>query len=119
MVDDEVTFRDEVVVIDGDLLTEIVDERREDLLPTLSALRTPKVVFTPCGVVHQIFGDELVDDGVVTRDHSTKQLVDHVLGLPTVHPLMMPDPADDEGSPVAENPWGDSSSRPGVPEESC
>ena len=94
MVDDEVAFRDEVVVIDGDLVTEIVDERREDLLPTLSALRTSKVVFTPCGVVHQIFGDELVDDGVVTRDHSTKQLVDDVLRLPTVHPLMMPDPAD-------------------------
>ena len=67
MVDDEVAFRDEVVVIDRDLFTEIVDERREDLLPTLSALRTSQIVFTPCGVVHHVFGDELVDDGVITR----------------------------------------------------
>ena len=90
MVDDEVAFSDEVVVIDGDLFTEIVDERREDLFPTLSALRTAQIVFTACGVVHQIFGDEFVNDGVVTRHHSTKQLVDDILRLPALHPLILP-----------------------------
>jgi hypothetical protein len=55
VVDHELAFSDEVVVIDSDLLTEIVDDRREDLFPTLSALRT-------CGVVHQAFGDKFVDD---------------------------------------------------------
>lgn len=93
VVDDEVAFSDEVVVIDGDLFTEIVDDRREDLFPTLSALRTSQIVFTTCGVVHQVFGDKFVDDGVITSHYSTKQLVDDILRFPNVHSLILPDHA--------------------------
>jgi hypothetical protein len=93
VVDNEVAFSDEVVVIDGDLFTEIVFDRREDLLPTLSALRTSEIVFTTCGVVHQAFGDKFIDDGVITCHYATKQLFDDILRLPAVHPLILPVPA--------------------------
>jgi hypothetical protein len=52
VVDDEVAFGDEVVMIDGDLVPEILDDRSEDLFPTLSTLRTPQVVFPTRRVVH-------------------------------------------------------------------
>jgi hypothetical protein len=72
VVDDEVAFGDDVVVIDGDLVTEIVSERREDLFPTPSALRTSQIVFTTCGVVHHVFRDEFLDDTVIACHDSTK-----------------------------------------------
>jgi hypothetical protein len=90
VVDDEVAFSDEMVVIDGNLFTEIVNDRREDLFPTLSALRTSQIVFTTCGVVHQVFGDKFIDDGVITCHYSTKQLFDDILRFPAVHPLILP-----------------------------
>ena len=40
VVDHELAFSDEMVVIDSDLFTEIVLDHREDLFPTVSALRT-------------------------------------------------------------------------------
>lgn len=61
VVDHELAFSDEVVVIDSDLFTEVVDDRREDLFPTFSAL-----FLRTCGVVHQVFGDKFVDDAVIT-----------------------------------------------------
>jgi hypothetical protein len=93
VVDHELAFSDEVVVIDCDLFTEIVHDRREDLFPTLSALRTavgeraPDV--HPCGVVHQVFGDKFVDDAVITGHSSTKQFFDDILRFPG-HPLILP-----------------------------
>ena len=92
VVDDEVAFSDEVVVIDGDLFTEIVNERRKDLFPTFSTLRTSQIVFTTGGVVHQVFGDKFIDDALITCHYSTKQLFDDILRFPAVHPLILPTP---------------------------
>ena len=90
VVDDEVAFGDEVMVIDGDVFTEIIDEGCEDLFPTLSTLRTSQIVCTTSRVVHQVLGDKFVDDGVIARFHSTKQLFDDFLRFPALHPRMMP-----------------------------
>jgi hypothetical protein len=103
VVDDEVAFSDEVVVLDGDLFTEIVNDRREDLFPTLSALRTSQIVLTTCGVVHQVFGDKFVDDGVITCHYSTKQLFDDILRFAPCHPLILPAAAQ-----LGERPRGSS-----------
>ena len=91
VVDDEVALCDEVMVIDGDVFTEIIDEGCEDLFPTLSALRTSQIVCTSSRVVHQVLGDKFVDDGVIARLHSTKQLLDDFLRFPALHARMMPD----------------------------
>jgi hypothetical protein len=61
VVDHEIAFSDEVVVINRDLFTKIVDDCGEDLFPTLSALS-----LRTRGVVHQVFGDKFVDDAVIT-----------------------------------------------------
>jgi hypothetical protein len=100
VVDHELAFSDEVVMIDSDLFTEIVDDQCEDLFPTLSALRTSQIVFTTCGVVHQVLGDKFVDNGVITSHYSTKQLVDDILRLATVHPLILLDPGRPSECPI-------------------
>ena len=72
VVDHQLAFSDEMVVIDGDGFTEVVLDHHEDLLPTLSALRTSQIVFTTCGMVHQVLGNKFVDDAVVTGQPPTK-----------------------------------------------
>ena len=64
-------------------------DHREDLFPTLSALRTSQIVFTTCGMVHQVFGDKFVDDAVITGQPPTKQLFDDILRFPAFHPLIL------------------------------
>jgi hypothetical protein len=72
VVDDEVALSDDVMMIDSDLFTKIVNQCREDLSPALSALRTSQIVLAACCVVHQVFGDKFVDDSVITSHNSTK-----------------------------------------------
>ena len=67
VVDHGLAFRDDVMVIDGELVTEIVDDHRDDLIPALSAL-----FLRTCCVVHQIFGDQFVADLVATGRDSTE-----------------------------------------------
>jgi hypothetical protein len=53
-------------------------------------LRPAQIVSTTRGVVHQIFGDKLIDDRVIACFHSAKELFDDFLRLPAGHPLILP-----------------------------
>jgi hypothetical protein len=90
VVNDELAFGDEMVVIDSDLFTEVVLDHREDVFPTLAALRTSQIIITTCGMVDQVFGNQFVDDTVVTGQPPTKQLFDDILRCAAVHPLILP-----------------------------
>jgi hypothetical protein len=72
VVGDEVAVFDQVVVVDVRCRPEIVGDGCEDQLPTFTTLRA-------CGVVDHVWRDEFVDDGVVTRAPSSKELFDDVL----------------------------------------
>ena len=90
MIDDEIALRDDMVMIDRDLVTEVVRERRDDLLPTFPALRTSQIVLATRGVIHHVLGHEFIDGGEIVSDNATKQFLDDVLRFPTRHLLILP-----------------------------
>ena len=63
---DALSIRDESVILDSDVVAEVVGDRGQDLLPPLSTLRAG-------GMVHHVFGDEFIDDGIVTSCSSPEQ----------------------------------------------
>ena len=90
MIDDEIALRDDMVMIDRDLVTEVVRERRDDLLPTFPALRTSQIVLATRGVIHHVLGHEFIDGGEIVSDNATKQFLDDVLRFPARHPSILP-----------------------------
>src|SRR5215813_2429330 len=80
-----------MVVIDGYLVAEIVVDHRDDAFPTVSALRTARVVFPACGMVDHVFGNELVDDGEITSSRPTHQFLDDILRIASCHRRIVPD----------------------------
>src|SRR5262245_31511439 len=55
VIDDKVSFSEHMVVIDRDLIAEIVVDHRDDAFPTLSALRTTRVVLAAGSMVDHVF----------------------------------------------------------------
>lgn len=78
----EVSLADEMVLFDGDRAQVVVD-RGEDGPQTVAALRSG------C-VVRHVFGDELVEGGVITDVQPLVQLVDDCLRITTDHEVSLP-----------------------------
>jgi len=76
VVGDEIAFGDEVVMLNGEVATEVGPDVLDDLLPPFSALarRTGSMV-------DHVLGDELIDRRIVAFRPATKQLFNHVLRL--------------------------------------
>ena len=77
----EVTFGDEVMVIDRDV-PEIGIDRGNDPLPAFAALWTG-------GVVDHVFGYEFIDDVQIACCRATKELLDYELRFSSVHRYTM------------------------------
>lgn len=74
MVSDKIAIGNEVVMVNGSVLTKIGCDYRVDLLPDLATVR-------PGGVVHHVSCDQLVDSRAVTYGYTKKQLLNHILRI--------------------------------------